>query len=56
MKSYIDAAADFDAYEVSKVVLKESFISARRIELAVPEGTTAAQWQQLQNALSYGAS
>ena len=56
MKSYIDAAADFKEHASGDYKLDSSMISTRKIELAVPEGTTGAQWQQLQKAVDYGAS
>ena len=48
MKSFIDAAADFKEHASGDYKLDSSMISTRKIELALPEGTTGAQWQQLQ--------
>jgi hypothetical protein len=56
VKSYIDAAASFEKYRLLGIMLEASQISARRLELAIPQAATAAQWQQLQKAVEYGAS
>lgn len=55
MKSYIDSVVRFKEYSLSGVFLSSSNISSKAIELAIPNATTASQWQQLQKAIKYGS-
>jgi hypothetical protein len=50
----IDAAIDFDEYQRMGRTVKASDIGAREIQLAVPEDTTSAQWEQINKAIEYG--
>lgn len=56
LKGNIDAAVDFKHYELSGKVLDASQITARELQVAVPEQTTAAQWAQINRAIDYGNS
>ena len=56
LKTSIDAAANFPGYELSGVSLTPDMISSRSLQVAVPSATTPAQWQQINNAVQYGAS
>lgn len=55
LKGSIDAAADFPGYRLSGVSLTPEMIASRNLQVAVPAGTTPAQWQQINNAVRYGA-
>ncbi len=54
LKRNIDAAANFTGAQQGKLEIKPSDIASRELRVAVPEGTTPAQWQQIQRAIEYG--
>jgi len=54
LKSHIDATVRFDNYELSSAILTRSIISSRELRVAVPQGTSFSQWQQIQRAIEYG--
>jgi len=56
LKGNIDAAAQFTEAQIGAVQVVAKDISSRQLQLAVPAGTTAAQWQQIESAMQYGAS
>lgn len=50
----IDDAADFTRYTLQGRTLNASQITARELQVAVPKGTTPAQWEQISKAIQYG--
>jgi filamentous hemagglutinin len=54
LKGNIDAAANFEKAALSGQQLTSSMITAREISVAVPSGTTPAQWDQISKAIQYG--
>ncbi len=56
LKGNIDAAAKFETYTLGNVPLDSSMIAARELRVAVPSGTTSAQWAQINRAVEYGQS
>lgn len=56
LKGNIDAAASFPGYRLSGVNLTPDMVTSRTLQVAVPSSTTAAQWQQINAAIQYGAS
>jgi filamentous hemagglutinin len=57
LKSNIDAAAGYDtAYTVAERTVVPAAISARELQVAIPPGTTSAQWDQISKAIQYGQS
>ncbi|WP_371827879.1 hypothetical protein [Litchfieldella anticariensis] len=44
LKGNIDAAVNFTEYQLRGIILNESRITARELSVAVPSGTTRAQW------------
>lgn len=56
LKGNIDAAASFTGARIGPVQVFASDISSRQLQVAVPAGTTPAQWQQIESAVQYGAS
>ena len=56
LKGNIDAAVNFETYSLGKNTLSASQITARELQIAVPAGTTPAQWQQISKAIEYGQS
>jgi hypothetical protein len=56
IKRHVDAAANFTSYELSGVSLTSDAITARELQLAVPPGTTPAQWVEIAKAIKYGDS
>jgi filamentous hemagglutinin len=56
LKGNIDAAADFSSYRLGATRLTSDMITSRDLQVAIPANTTAAQWQQINNAVQYGAS
>ncbi|WP_241991266.1 filamentous hemagglutinin N-terminal domain-containing protein [Paraburkholderia sp. RAU2J] len=56
LKSNIDAITNFPGYQLSGVSLTPDMIASSNLQVAVPASTTPAQWQQISNAVQYGAS
>ncbi|NTY41116.1 hypothetical protein FCJ57_33345 [Burkholderia diffusa] len=56
LKGSIDAAANFSSYRLGPTSLTSNMITSRELEVAVPAGTTPAQWTQINNAVQYGAN
>lgn len=56
LKGNIDAAANFTQARLGSTVLREQGITARELQVAIPAGTTPAQWQQIGRAIQYGQS
>lgn len=56
LKANIDATTKFESYTLKGVSLSADDIAARQLHVAVPEATTATQWQQIQRAIQYGQS
>ncbi|MDR6413177.1 filamentous hemagglutinin, partial [Paraburkholderia terricola] len=56
LKSNIDATINFSGYQLSGVSLTPDMIASRNLQVAVSASTTPAQWQQINNAVQYGAS
>ncbi|WP_216643964.1 hypothetical protein [Cupriavidus pauculus] len=44
LKVNIDAAANFTQARLGSTVLREQGITARELQVAIPAGTTPAQW------------
>jgi filamentous hemagglutinin len=51
----INDTLDFEGYALEGTRVRPSDITGRTLQLAVPEGTTAAQWEQINRAIGYGA-
>ncbi|WP_420998498.1 hypothetical protein ACKI2N_032010 [Cupriavidus sp. 30B13] len=56
LKANVDATASFEGYTLRGVSLYADDVAARQLRVAVPERTTAPQWQQIQRAIDYGQS
>ncbi|WP_338524392.1 hypothetical protein NUH87_01475 [Pseudomonas batumici] len=56
LKGNIDAAAAFETYTLGSVPLESGMIAARELRVAIPSGTTPAQWAQISRAVEYGKS
>ncbi|TDN42325.1 DUF637 domain-containing protein, partial [Azoarcus indigens] len=56
LKGNIDAVAKFDSYTLSNITLNKNMINVRELQIAVPSGTTSAQWVQINRAIEYGKS
>lgn len=56
IKQNIDATLNFAGAELSGVPLSADAIVARELQIAVPAGTTPAQWEQIYSAVLYGKS
>lgn len=56
LKANVDATTKFENYTLKGVSLSADDIAARQLHVAVPERTTAIQWQQIQKAVQYGQS
>ncbi|VTU18932.1 Filamentous hemagglutinin [Variovorax sp. PBS-H4] len=56
IKENVDAAANFIEGSLSGAVVNSRDISVRELRIAVPAGTTSAQWEQIHSAVLYGAS
>jgi RHS repeat-associated protein len=55
LKKYIDAASSFTEYTLSDVPLTAAEITQRDMQLAVPAGTTAQEWAQINRAIQYAS-
>ncbi|KTS91793.1 hypothetical protein NS376_23620, partial [Pseudomonas oryzihabitans] len=56
LKKNIDDVAKFDGYELSSQPLTNEMIVNREVRVAIPAGTTAEQWVQINKAIAYGKS
>ncbi|WP_176155200.1 hypothetical protein [Burkholderia vietnamiensis] len=56
LKGNIDAVANFMEASLETRTLTADEITARQLQVAVPSGTTPAQWQQINRAIQYGQS
>ncbi|WP_236172085.1 endonuclease toxin domain-containing protein, partial [Pseudomonas qingdaonensis] len=56
LKGNIDAAANFSESGLKGVTVTASQITARELQVAIPEATTSAQWEQINRAIEYGQS
>ena len=54
LRGNIDAVADFESARLSNTIVKAEEISQRVLEVAIPAGTTPAQWDQIAKAIQYG--
>ena len=55
LNQYIDKVDNFDELRQGHVTLKKELIEKRTIELAIPSKTTLAQWEGINNSISYAA-
>ncbi|UYG03995.1 DUF637 domain-containing protein [Halomonas sp. LR3S48] len=55
IRSSVDAAANFSGYRLSGQSVTPDMITSKRLEIAVPSGTTQAQLEQIDRAVKYGA-
>jgi len=53
LKGYIDKVDKFPGYALSDVTLSSENISSRVIQLAIPNGTNSAGWEQIDHAIDY---
>ena len=56
IKGYVDKMAEFDGYRLLEDEVRSDQISTKILELAVPNGTSAAQWASIHKAADYAAS
>lgn len=56
LKGNIDAAVGFTEYGLKDVTVSSSQITSRELQVAVPQATTNAQWEQINRAIEYGRS
>ena len=56
LKSNIDAVANFEEASLLQQTVSASRINARHLDVAVPAGTTPAQWVEINRAIQYGQS
>ncbi|WPO98269.1 hypothetical protein SFA35_16645 [Pseudomonas sp. HR96] len=56
LKGNIDTAAGFTEYDLKNVTVSSSQITSRELQVAVPNATTSAQWEQINRAIEYGQS
>jgi filamentous hemagglutinin len=54
LKGNIDVVFQFEKAQLGNTVVDAASISARQLQVAVPAGTTPAQWQQIEKAIQYG--
>jgi filamentous hemagglutinin family protein len=54
LKGNIDATVKFTEYSLGRTTLSSSQITARELQVAIPKGTTTAQWEQINRAVQYG--
>jgi RHS repeat-associated protein len=55
LTGYIDAMKSFTTYSLKGTTLNAAQITSREMQLAVPAGTTAAQWAQINRAITYAS-
>lgn len=56
LRNNIDDVVRFETYTLSGEVLNSGKIQARELQVAIPQGTTSAQWEQINRAILYGQS
>lgn len=56
LKSYLDKIAEFDGYDRQGYRIRQGEIESRRMELAIPSGTTAEQMDEINRARAYAES
>jgi hypothetical protein len=56
LTGYINDMRSFTSYTLQGTTVDAAAISAREMQLAVPAGTTAAQWAQITRAVNYANS
>lgn len=57
LKTNIDAAANFSGtVRLGDAEVSAAKISSRELQVAIPAGTTPAQWNQISKAVQYGQS
>ena len=56
LRGNIGSVADFESSRLSNTIVKAEEISQRVLEVAIPAGTTPAQWDQIAKAIQYGQS
>ncbi|MDF3931346.1 hypothetical protein [Pseudomonas citronellolis] len=56
LKGNIDAVANFSEAGLKGVTVTSSKITARELQVAIPDVTTSAQWEQINRAIEYGQS
>ena len=56
LKGNIDAAANFPGYQLGVNEVMPEKITVRDLQVAVPQGTSTAQWDQINKAIQYGQS
>lgn len=56
LKGNIDAVANFEEASLLQQTVSASRINARHLDVAVPAGTTPAQWVEINRAIQYGQS
>ncbi|SFJ81538.1 hemagglutinin repeat-containing protein, partial [Methylobacterium brachiatum] len=56
LKSNIDDFASYTTYTLTNKTVKSTDILSRDLQVAVPAGTTEAQWAQIQRASNYASS
>ena len=54
LRGYIDKAKEFDTYSLSGTTVTSDMITTRRIELAVPAGSSRAALSAINRAVEYG--
>ncbi len=54
LKGNVDETLAFTEYETQGMRLESEAIAARQLRVAVPSGTTPAQWEQIGLAVEYG--
>ena len=54
LKGNIDAVASFSESGLKGVTVTPSQITARELQVAIPEAATSAQWEQINRAIEYG--
>lgn len=53
LKKSIDSAARFEKHTLSDFPLTSEMILKKHLEVAIPQTTTPAQWQQINRAMEY---
>lgn len=57
LKKNVDSVVGFDTpYTLSGVTVDPAKIAVREVQVAIPAGTTPAQWVQINKAIEYGQS
>jgi filamentous hemagglutinin len=53
LRRHVNAAADFEAYELGPVDLSSANIASRSVRVGMPLETNDAQWAQIRRAMEY---